>query len=445
MTVRYPPNSFWRVLVSNWLHGSVLIAVLPHMIAAAVVGFVAAFLNDRYRDEESAQLVSERAHRMLIVPLTFLLIFRSTISYSRFWEGREALTTLVRACSELVRQACSYIEADCEKASADRRALRALGLTMLRVTRMELSDIRTDGDEGQRNIAAHCKELGGAGIEPAALTSAEVFSSKALVPVLGTRAAMVLAASRADGYIASSRQMLQMDRQVQDILQAWLGCKKIKDTPMPFPYVQMLNFFLLIFVYTLPFTTAHIFEWALPAISAIVAMALFGINAIGVEIEDPFGDDANDFELDRIIDEVAADTLSLVHHRDSQSAAGGAYQAPPPPPAMQPAAPTPGHAQWPPATSSSDLTASVSAARLLSGGTSPQMVPPPPLHSGGRPAPLTAAVPEPFHASEPAAEPGARRRSSAAAAESPGAGARAGRRKSSGGSSRPLLPRQPAP
>ena len=38
------------------------------------------------------------------------------------------------------------------------------------------------------------------------------------------------------------------------------------------------------------------------------AYALFGIDEIGVEIEDPFGDDPNDLPLDRVAQTIQAST-----------------------------------------------------------------------------------------------------------------------------------------
>ena len=47
--------------------------------------------------------------------------------------------------------------------------------------------------------------------------------------------------------------------------------------------------------------------------SATLAIALFGIDEIGVEIEEPFGDDPNDLPLDAIgngIEKAVAEILS---------------------------------------------------------------------------------------------------------------------------------------
>jgi putative membrane protein len=45
---------------------------------------------------------------------------------------------------------------------------------------------------------------------------------------------------------------------------------------------------------------ADVMGWATPAAVAFLALALFGIDEIGVEIEDPFGDDPNDLPLGTI-------------------------------------------------------------------------------------------------------------------------------------------------
>ena len=38
-----------------------------------------------------------------------------------------------------------------------------------------------------------------------------------------------------------------------------MACEKICGTPMVFPYTQMLNIFLVLFVFTFPIPLAHVF------------------------------------------------------------------------------------------------------------------------------------------------------------------------------------------
>jgi putative membrane protein len=52
-------------------------------------------------------------------------------------------------------------------------------------------------------------------------------------------------------------------------------------------------------------------RWATPAASALLAFALFGIDEIAVEMEEPFGRDANDLPLDAVGETIARDVADL--------------------------------------------------------------------------------------------------------------------------------------
>ena len=66
---------------------------------------------------------------------------------------------------------------------------------------------------------------------------------------------------------------------------------------LPLPYCQLLKLFLIFFVFTLPFVVApELGPWT-PVITAFTAMGFFGLDQVGVELEGPFGTDANDFPL----------------------------------------------------------------------------------------------------------------------------------------------------
>merc|ERR1712166_276757 len=60
----------------------------------------------------------------------------------------------------------------------------------------------------------------------------------------------------------------------------------------------MLLGLLYLWMLTVPFPLAVAYGWASPAISMLLGIALFGINSIGAELEDPFGDQTNDLPLD---------------------------------------------------------------------------------------------------------------------------------------------------
>lgn len=63
---------------------------------------------------------------------------------------------------------------------------------------------------------------------------------------------------------------------------------------------------LIIYCFTLPFALVESFGWFTILDVLFVAYTFFGIEEIGVEIEGPFGDDANDLPL--------PDICETIHH-----------------------------------------------------------------------------------------------------------------------------------
>ena len=89
------------------------------------------------------------------------------------------------------------------------------------------------------------------------------------------------------------------------------ACERILTTPIPFAYVLHLRRFVLLFLITLPFPFVHMGWFMVPSV-AVVAYALLGIEQIGVEIEDPFGHEANDLPLDDICETIRTNVLEML-------------------------------------------------------------------------------------------------------------------------------------
>jgi putative membrane protein len=52
--------------------------------------------------------------------------------------------------------------------------------------------------------------------------------------------------------------------------------------------------------------------WITPLLVGLISFAVFGIEEIGIEIENPFGDDANDLPLDAICRTMAQNIEDLL-------------------------------------------------------------------------------------------------------------------------------------
>jgi putative membrane protein len=100
--------------------------------------------------------------------------------------------------------------------------------------------------------------------------------------------------------------LLSLDQNVQLLIDYMGGCERIHKTPLPFAYVVHLRRALIAYCFTLPFALLDQFEWGTIAAVLLIAYTLFGIEEIGVQIEDPFGSDDNDLPLKDICSTIEA-------------------------------------------------------------------------------------------------------------------------------------------
>jgi putative membrane protein len=115
-----------------------------------------------------------------------------------------------------------------------------------------------------------------------------------------------------------------MDANVTAFVDYWGGAERIMKTPIPFAYAQHIKGFLTLFCFTAPFALVESLGWLTPVMAAVVAYGMFGIDEIGVEIEDPFGYDPNDLPLDAMGNTIANDTQDILSRRQPAMAAKAA-------------------------------------------------------------------------------------------------------------------------
>lgn len=280
----------------NWasvifrLRGSVIPALFPRILICAAIGGAAAWLF-----VEHGFKLPSIAHTLLGVALGLLLVFRTNASYDRYWEGRRLLGGFVNRSRDLARQAAAYIEGG-EEAEAERREVARLLSMFFALLRQYLRKER---------------DLGALGME----LSAEEKAALEPLPVRPTLASVwitrLIAKSAREGRLSREKLHL-MDANVTQLVDIWGGAERIMRTPIPFAYAQHIKSFLMLFCFTAPFAMVEQMRWYTPIAAAVLAFGMFGIDEIGVEIEDPFGYDPNDLPLDAINQRLTDDTLAMV-------------------------------------------------------------------------------------------------------------------------------------
>eukprot|EP00594_Rhizosolenia_setigera_P000271 CAMPEP_0178946552 /NCGR_PEP_ID=MMETSP0789-20121207/4352_1 /TAXON_ID=3005 /ORGANISM="Rhizosolenia setigera, Strain CCMP 1694" /LENGTH=264 /DNA_ID=CAMNT_0020626563 /DNA_START=367 /DNA_END=1161 /DNA_ORIENTATION=- len=85
---------------------------------------------------------------------------------------------------------------------------------------------------------------------------------------------------------------------VGDYMTAFYGLRKFIFAPIPFPLRQMTRTFLMVWIYTLPLCLMVDQESVIPQliIMFLITFGFIGLDFVVLELEDPFGNDPNDFD-----------------------------------------------------------------------------------------------------------------------------------------------------
>lgn len=271
----------WLGIVLH-LRGTVVRRVAGRVLAVAVVSAVAAYVHIV---QGVSLAIPVTGHTVVGVALGLLLVLRTNASYDRYWEGRRVLGEFAAACRDLARQTASYLPAAVGGRAADLIVELFLTLRQSLRGRHEPEELPTRLTDTAR------LEL--AGLRAPLLRVTRDFSD-------------LLADEAAHDRLAELR-LRAMDENLTRAIELWTRAAAIQETPVPFAYAHHIKTFLALFCFTIPFTLLTATGWYSVAGSAAIAFGLFGIDEIGVEIEDPFGLDPNDLPLDTICERVLRD------------------------------------------------------------------------------------------------------------------------------------------
>ena len=240
------------------------------------------------------------------LPLAIFLGFRNSACYDRYWEARKLWGDLLLRGRNLARQVLSLIDAPGPVTQprdlADvrvRLVLRALAFCQALKHQLRGTEDRA-GEVRALLRADEWRALAGAR-NPAA----------ALMMAMGEDLAHCRRAGRLDSVL-----MAQIDQTLSAMTAAAASCERIKNSPLPFPYTLLLHRTAYLYCFLLPFGLVDAIGYLTPFVVAIVAYTFFGLDAVGDEIEEPFGLLPNDLPLDAICRTIEIDLREALGDRD---------------------------------------------------------------------------------------------------------------------------------
>jgi putative membrane protein len=200
--------------------------------------------------------------------LGLLLVFRTNASYTRWKEARLSWAVVSAKSFDLMRQASTWMQ--------NEKCIAALARYTVAFSKCLQWQLTSSGREELR------VELGDIlqSFEIEAVIASEDMCQHVLVKMTRLiREDMV-------------KETTHMDKSICALSTAKEQCEMIVSTPIPLAYTRHTCRFLVIWLATIPLALYGEFplhkKWVVPVISFLNSIFLFGIEDLGVQIEEPF-------------------------------------------------------------------------------------------------------------------------------------------------------------
>ncbi|QND48422.1 bestrophin [Rhizobium lusitanum] len=278
MIVRDRPNLFQLFFI---LRGSVIRRILPQIV---VIFLLSALIVWGHEERPNVILsFNGSPFALLGIALSIFLGFRNNACYDRWWEGRRDWGQLIQVSRGFARQTLIL-----EAAGEARKDL--LRLTMAFAQAL-VCHLRPGGDESK--VLQH--------LAPSEIDFYHTAQNKPDL-LLRLMSADLARLKAADGISDIQYQMLDASIGQMGAVQA--ACERIRNTPLPFGYTLLLHRTAYLFCFLLPFGFVDTLGWGSPFVAALIAYTFFGLDALGDELEAPFGNHPNALAIGALADTI---------------------------------------------------------------------------------------------------------------------------------------------
>jgi len=274
------------------IRGSVIPAILGRTIVCGLFGVLISVLF-QFRHPVAVPTLASLIPNIV---LGLLLVFRTNTAYDRFWEGRKIWGAMVNTTRNLARQIWIIVPAkSVEEREGKIRILRSL-VAFSVATKLHLRQ-ETVNDE------------------LASLLTPEQFEKLQSMNHPPLEVAFWIGDYLQNQYrqgTIDSYQLAAVQTLLNGLVDCLGACERILKTPMPLAYSIHLKQLLLLYCLSLPFQMVGSLHWWTGPVVALISFTLFGIEEIGIEIENPFGRDPNDLPLDTICETMLRNINDLI-------------------------------------------------------------------------------------------------------------------------------------
>ncbi len=235
--------------------------------------------------------------KITLTPIPFTLIglalaiflgFRNSAAYDRYWEGRKLWGELVIVSRNLTRQVLTLITAESDTTASGstlsddlrrRMVYRCIAFAHALRHHLRRSDPLPELERLLVPEEAHA--LRGAFNRPDFLLRQMAADLRRSL----------------DEKRTSQLFVTSMDASLNHQATVLAACERIEQTPIPFSYTLLLHRTAHLYCLLLPFGLVDSIGFMTPFVVGIVSYTFFGLDALGDELEEPFGLLPNDLPL----------------------------------------------------------------------------------------------------------------------------------------------------
>ncbi len=270
----------------------------PRILTATVVAIAVTYIELYYNIQEYT--LTTTPFTLIGVALGIFLGFRNNAAYDKFWEGRKLWGALVNTSRNLTRQVCCVLDAphDANELQHFQEMFVKRLIAFAHALRCHLRN---------ENPASDIQQF--LSLEDYDRVIESTHRPLAILQQLGCD----LAIARDRAWLHESSFPF-MDAQLNELSNILGACERIKHTPIPFSYSVLIHRIVASYCLFLPFGLVETTGVLTPIVVFLISYAFFELDAIGDEIENPFGLQPNDLPLTAISRNIEINLLELINH-----------------------------------------------------------------------------------------------------------------------------------
>jgi len=265
------------------IKGSIVLRIMPLLVFVATLS--AAVVSVYTLRPDWLPRFDGGPFALLGITLSIFLAFRNNACYERWWEARKIWGEFMLTARNLARLS-QILDHQDGSLSQSRRQLLEHNIAYAHALLLQLRP----GDQLPKITR----------LLPAEIASAFTQSKNPPEVILRAMERILIDALR-EGRIQPIQFNL-LEELIQKLAQTQAACERIQNTPIPFGYTLLLHRTAYTFCFLMPFGFANTLGWATPFVTALAAYTLFGLDALGNELEEPFAPIANALPINALTD-----------------------------------------------------------------------------------------------------------------------------------------------